>query len=533
MRERTALLAAGLLLLVGLTLPLTAPDETRYSEIPKEMVAGGDWIVPHRHGEPYLDKPPLHYWLVAASYEFLGPRPGLVRWPSVLGAVFCVGILYLLGRKLYGETVALSAAVILAAMPGLQVAAHYGSLDVLFTLWMTLGQLSLWLGLRRSDRVDYRWIVGAGLSCGLGLLTKGPVALVLAVPPVLLWDWLRGNRLRVGAWAAFGSTAALVAGPWFVAVSLRQPSFWQYFFVRHNLARFAGTLEHQRSWWFFIPVVLVGLLPFSLLIPRVATALFKVDPELRRQRTEEMGVALMAAVWPVFFFSISVGKLAPYVLPAFPFMALVLAWYFSLLPRPHSRLRATHLVAISAALGFVLLANGASMAGPFGQPWGTRTQAFWLVLWLIALTACWTVRARRFTAATIAGLLLSAQLLATALPAAAKAHSLFGLAAAQAERLGKEGPLAVVLIADEDDTMLVMERYPLPILQLDPADHRGLQILLEDRGELVLVSEPKHVAWLAGEPAYRMDMVDGRGHVFHLARVRALQEQPAETDGAT
>src|SRR5438034_3528763 len=163
-----------------MTFHLLEPDEGRYAEIPREMLVRGDWIVPRLQGEPYLDKPPLLYWLAMLSYRVFGVHDWAARLVPALAVHGTIVLSYLFGRRLLGERAAYRGALLLTLTPGLMGMGRILTMDSLLTFWVTL---AIFAG--RSG-----WSLLCALACALGVLTKGPVAILLAMPPLILHRWL-------------------------------------------------------------------------------------------------------------------------------------------------------------------------------------------------------------------------------------------------------------------------------------------------------------------------------------------------------
>jgi hypothetical protein len=174
-------------------------------------------------------------------------------------------------------------------------------------------------------RLRWRWWLLSGLCCGLGVLTKGPVALVLLRPALVAYVWLQRDQARLGlfAWLVYGGVIALVAAPWFIAICVRQPEFAGQFIIEHHIKRFTAAGYHESPAWFYVPVLLVGTLPWSLLLVPFCQFLLSHS----RLRPAGMGFLLLWAAWCFVFFSLSRGKLPPYVLPLLPAVALMMGCY--------------------------------------------------------------------------------------------------------------------------------------------------------------------------------------------------------------
>jgi 4-amino-4-deoxy-L-arabinose transferase-like glycosyltransferase len=319
----------ALLLYPSLAFPLIEPDESRYAQIPYEMLERGDFLVPRLEGEPYLDKPPLFYWLVAGCYRLLGVHDWAARLVPALAVHGTVLLVYLLGCRVLGELAAFRGAVGLALAPGLASMGRLLLLDSLLTLWTTLALFAAFEAVR-GDRLRWSWWLIAALACGLGVLTKGPVALLLLAPPLWLHRRLSGRGVAPD-WAALTAFLAVVAVidlPWYGALCLRVPGFARYFFWEHHVLRFLTPFAHPRGVWFYGPVVLLGLSPATLWLVPFARFLL-AGGEAGQRRPAELGFCLLAGGWCIFFFTLSTGKLPTYILPAFPFLALALGHFLA------------------------------------------------------------------------------------------------------------------------------------------------------------------------------------------------------------
>ncbi|MBI2823543.1 MAG: glycosyltransferase [Planctomycetia bacterium] len=316
--------AAILLMFSRLTYPLIEPDEARYALIASEMLDTGEWLIPTRDGQHYLDKPPLLYWLTAASYCVFGVHDFAARVVTAVASLGTLAATWWLGRRLVGPRAALAAVVLLLLSVGFVVSGRFLIMDGLLTLFMTVCFLAQYLA-TRGPALDRRWWLVSAVACGLGVMTKGPVALVLAVPPLVALRWVtgRGAPLRRAHWLQFGGIVAAIAMPWFIAAAIREPDFFEYFVWKHHIQRFATKSYHAEPWWFYAPALTVGMLPASLLLPLLGYYLFGRSATLRGCRTEGQGYLLLAAAWTVGFFSISAGKLATYILPAIPMLCLL------------------------------------------------------------------------------------------------------------------------------------------------------------------------------------------------------------------
>jgi 4-amino-4-deoxy-L-arabinose transferase-like glycosyltransferase len=363
------LILPGVLLYPCLSFRLFEPDEGRYAEIPREMLARGEWTVPYLLGEPYLDKPPLLYWLVMGSYRLFGIHDWSARLVPALAVHATVLLTYLLGRRLLGERAAFFGALLLALAPGFVSVGRLLVLDGLLTLCVLLSLLAAFEAVR-GPRLRWSWWLLSAAACGLGVLTKGPVALVLLVPPLWAFRRLGGPVCRPGrpGWLAFTTLLLAVTLPWYVALSLRIPDFARYFLWEHNVVRFLSPFDHLRPVWFYGPILLVGLLPGTLLLPTFLRFLLSGDPAAAGRRSPALGFVLLGAGWCVLFFTLSGCKLPTYILPAFPLLALALGSYLAGVSWHGSRV-----VVAVVGLAVVLLGVGHFAAVPWyahhHSPW--------------------------------------------------------------------------------------------------------------------------------------------------------------------
>jgi 4-amino-4-deoxy-L-arabinose transferase-like glycosyltransferase len=366
------LILPAVLLYPCLAFPLFEPDEGRYAEIPREMLQRGEWVVPYLQGEPYLDKPPLFYWLVMLSYRTFGVHDWSARLVPALAVHGCVLLTYLLGRRGLGDRAALAGAAVLAVAPAFAGMGRLLLLDGVLTLWTTLALLAVFEALR-GPRLRWGWWLLGAAACGLGVLTKGPVALLLLAPPVWAYRRLSGSpwHLGVRALAAFVAVVLALVLPWFVAACLRLPNFATYFLWHHNVVRFLHPFDHIQPLWFYAPVLLFGLLPATLLLVPFARFLVSGDEAAARGRPPELGLLLLAGGWCVLFFSASGSKLPTYILPAFPPLALAFGQFLAARGWDRRRWPAVLGVAtfaLMALVHLVVLPWYAAQRAPMGRP---------------------------------------------------------------------------------------------------------------------------------------------------------------------
>jgi len=294
---------------------LMDPDEGRYAEIAREMLLLKDWLIPHLNLLPYLEKPPLVYWLTALCFQVLGPSELAARLPSALCALGGIILAYGLGKAFWGPAAGMLSALVLATCGGYVVMGRLLTLDMALTFFLNLGVALGYLALSRERRGLWPW---AYLALALGVLTKGPVALVL---PAIIWTaaaWTQGRPL-LRSWLHPWSLALLgaVSLPWFIGVSVRYPDFWRFFILEQHLGRYlTKAIHHHQPFYYYLPILLGFMLPWSWLLPWA----------LGRERPQDHPDRLFLLIWAaaiLLFFTLSRGKLAPYILPALLPLALL------------------------------------------------------------------------------------------------------------------------------------------------------------------------------------------------------------------
>ena len=219
---------------------LTDPDEGRYAEIAREMLVTGDYLTPHLNFLPYLEKPPLVYWLTAISLNFGGGTEWAARLIPALSAIGGVLAVFWLATTLWGARTAFLAGMVTATSSGYFLLARLLTLDMSLTCFMTWGISLAYVALRNQARHYLPW---AYLALGLAVLTKGPVGVVLPALIFLVWfaaekQWGSIRQL----WHSGGALLlAAVVLPWYILVGWRNPDFWSYFFCARKPPAFFGS----------------------------------------------------------------------------------------------------------------------------------------------------------------------------------------------------------------------------------------------------------------------------------------------------
>lgn len=314
---------------------LVVPDETRYGEIPREMIAGGDWVVPHLNGVRYFEKPVMGYWVHAGSLLVFGENNFAVRFPSALAVGLSALLIFLSvrratgGRDRDGGFAAILAPLIFLSCFEVFGVGNTAVLDSLFSFLLT-ACITAFSFAAEEQPGSFRgkgFLLLAGLACGLSFLTKGFLA--FAVPVLTLVPYLAVQRRYVDvfrmSWLPM-LTAIVVALPWGILIHLKEPDFWRYFFWNEHIRRFmADNAQHKESFWVFFLTAPCMFIPWTCVIPAAVQGIkAKLLEQGRHNRLMMLSICWL--VLPFLFFSLSSGKLLTYILPCFPPFAILMAF---------------------------------------------------------------------------------------------------------------------------------------------------------------------------------------------------------------
>ncbi len=306
--------------------PLFIPDEARYGEIAREMLASGDWIVPRLNGLLYFEKPPLGYWLNSASLWLFGETPFGVRISSALSTAVAAITVFAIGRMFFASrSVPYLATFIFLTTLEVQVIGNFSVLDPVFAAVLNIGILVMAASSYSIGRRRFGLLAVAGVFFGLAFLTKGFLA--LALPALVLTPWLLIRKeyafLIRHAWVTV-VFAVLTIAPWALAIHLAQPDFWHYFFWVEHIQRFAGqNAQHKQPFYFFLMFLPALGFPWIFLLPATLKGLR--DKPAPQTRDGAMLLLVLWAIVPFVFFSIASGKLETYILPCFVPLSVITA----------------------------------------------------------------------------------------------------------------------------------------------------------------------------------------------------------------
>lgn len=323
------LLLAALTFFAGLGRgAITDSDEAFYAESAREMVASGDWLTPYYNYEQRWQKPVLYYWLTSATYLVTGPTEFGARLWAAMAGLGLVLVTAAAGRRWYDESTGLLAGAIVATNFGYFTIARMALPDLPLTFCITLAIWAAMVSTLEQERSPRPFVLLAAVGLGLGFLMKGPVGVIIpliVIVPVLVLERRSIALTPIDIVLGFVVFMA-IALPWYLAMwATHGNAYLQSFFMGDNFERFAtDRFNDPRPWWFYLPVVAGGLLPWT---PLALTWVGPITGFLRRRRevhTIDLRLMMWAAL-PLIFYTLSVGKQPRYVLPVLPPLALLLA----------------------------------------------------------------------------------------------------------------------------------------------------------------------------------------------------------------
>jgi 4-amino-4-deoxy-L-arabinose transferase-like glycosyltransferase len=305
---------------------LARSDEGRYAEIAREMAVTGDWTTPRLNGIKYFEKPPLQYWMTAAAYKAFGEHEWTARaWAALTGfaGVLMVGFA---GARLFGRQAGFYSALVLASSAIYAAIGHINTLDMGVTFCLTLGLLGFLLAQRGDGRTreSRLWMLLAWAAMGLAFLSKGLIGLALPGAAMLAYALVHRDISFLKRLEPFAGIAIMlaIALPWIIAVSIANPEFPHFFFIHEHFQRFLTQVHHRTApWWYFVPLLIAGMLPWTAMLGQALSAAWKGDPTGPSFKPRRFLLLYAAVIF--LFFSASQSKLPSYILPIFPALALL------------------------------------------------------------------------------------------------------------------------------------------------------------------------------------------------------------------
>ena len=369
MKRLGFLLAVGLIPLFGLgAIGLVDYDESAYGEVARAMLASGDWIAPRLCGNPFFEKPPLLYWSAALGMKLVGVGPAGVRLGTAFAGAIAPLALFGFARRPLGERAAFASALVLATSLEFSVLARVAITDMLLLLWFVVCVGALHRAFEARDRGN-GWFALACAASALAVLTKGAIGLLFPVAAGLAELAFR-RRLRDALrpdWIALAVAIALGIGfSWYLALGLTQPGgfgFMRSLFLEHHVGRFSRPMQgHGGGLLYYVPVLLLGLFPWSLFLP---VSLARAGLRDGDERARFVRLFTVFAAITIVFFTAAATKLANYVAPALPGLAVPIG---ALLARPPEERDRAFALSLNAALVFAALFAVAAAVLPLLPP---------------------------------------------------------------------------------------------------------------------------------------------------------------------
>ncbi len=337
---------------------LFMPDEGRYADIARAMLDSSDWVTPRLNGLKYFEKPPLQYWATATAFALLGVDEWTARiWPALTGFLGIVFAAFAAVRLAPGSPWKLTA-LMFAGCWGYFIGGQFLTLDMGLSFFLSVAMLGFALSLRSevSARASCAWMLLAWAAMACAVLSKGVVG--AALPALALVCYMLVERdvslLRRLHWAPGLGVFLAIVLPWFVLVQSRNPEFFHFFFIREHFERYLLPDHHRPGpWWYFVPILIVGLLPWTPSVPAVLARAWKAGDR------DGFNLDRFLVIWAgviVVFFSASQSKLPGYVLPALPAILLLLVRHYPRLPERARRAPFSAGILAGAALAISALA---------------------------------------------------------------------------------------------------------------------------------------------------------------------------------
>ncbi len=302
---------------------LFEPDEGRNAEKAREILVLNDWVTPYENFVPVLDKPIFFYWLIALAYKLFGVSEWSARLPSALAALGCIALVYRWARAQWGDSETLWGGLILLGSAEFFILSRVVIFDMALTFFITLALFSLYEAAHETEekrkRIYSLLLYG---SLGAATLIKGLVGAVMPGMVIFFyllftWRWSILRRIHLVSGLLF---YIAIVSPWYLGAEARNPGFLRYYFWDEHFVRFlTENFDRNQPWYYFLIVLFVGFLPWSVLVPLVIKDCWK------NSAAEKYLFLILWATLPILFFSLSKSKLPHYILPVFPALSLLTA----------------------------------------------------------------------------------------------------------------------------------------------------------------------------------------------------------------
>ncbi len=302
-------------------IPLMEPDEGRYSAIPSAMNAAGDYVTPRLKATVYFEKPPLAYWATAVFFRIFGENEFSSRLFAALCAWGCIFLVYRMGLFFHDARTGLYAAAVLTTFFYHIVIGRINILDMPLAFFICI---AIWSGFRSFSAVGKKrgWLYLLYLFSALAFLAKGLIGVVFPFGVLMIWLLASGRRREVfGLFSPVGFVIfAAVSFPWIILVQRENPDFFRFFFIQEHLLRYATRMHgHDQPFYFYLPVLLAGTLPWCAFLPEAIRG-FRKGEDLFSGTEKRLLLTWFGTIF--LFFSLSSSKLVPYVAPIFIPLAL-------------------------------------------------------------------------------------------------------------------------------------------------------------------------------------------------------------------
>ncbi len=309
---------------------LLTPDEARYTEVSREMLANHSFWIPWLNGVPFFDKPTLFYWLQISAMSIFGVNEWAARlWTAVLGVSGCL-LVYAVGRVLYDRLTGIISAVILATSLVYFLMSHYANIDLTIAVLISAAiGFFLMANQYPLGKLRSRLILFSYVMAGFAVLTKGLIGILFPTMIIGTWimltkQWFLLKRMHL-LWGAL--IVILINLPWLIVAQIKHHEFWYYYFYIQQIGRFISTdFNDKQPFWFYLPVILLGMLPWSFfLLQALAQKIRSICQHYVAHFND-----LYLLLWPLLimvFFSIPRSKTLGYILPVFPPLAIIVGYY--------------------------------------------------------------------------------------------------------------------------------------------------------------------------------------------------------------